>query len=359
MSEEIKNVSEQAAAPTPKAGKKKKVKKERKYRISWYTYFLLFVDLCAIICFGLFYGPYDEFRQWYTTTAISSGKHKYLAYVFYGKEDINRTMCANRTSESGENTDTSQIHVVDNPDDGYYENEFDRQVLEREPGDVYKVIELKEKGVEGWIIAIYDPSRVQLATADRAWGATAGEYTKKYSPLVLVNGGGDYRFKDNGDLYAFGGQILNGKITKDPGKTKYVIGMTNDNILYLAKTTMSKAQKAGCKWATTYGPFLIVNGNKVKFTGNGGYGIRPRTAIGQRKDGIILLCVMNSNGYGPRGGCSMPQLADTMEKYGAYNAANLDGGGSTALYVNGELINDPAGFGYVGERYVGEFIIVK
>ena len=55
----------------------------------------------------------------------------------------------------------------------------------------------------------------------------------------------------------------------------------------------------------------------------------------------------------------MTELADLFERYGAYNASNLDGGGSSMLAINGELVNHPAGWNYTGERYVYDAIIFR
>ena len=55
----------------------------------------------------------------------------------------------------------------------------------------------------------------------------------------------------------------------------------------------------------------------------------------------------------------MQDLTNIFIRYGAYNAANLDGGGSSALVVNNKLINSPKGFGYSGERYLINAFIVK
>ena len=71
-----------------------------------------------------------------------------------------------------------------------------------------------------------------------------------------------------------------------------------------------------------------------------GSGLNPRTAIGQRKDGIVLFLVVDGRRVDSIG-AGMKDLADIMIKYGAYNAANLDGGTSSVMAVNGELINDP------------------
>ena len=87
-------------------------------------------------------------------------------------------------------------------------------------------------------------------------------------------------------------------------------------------------------------PFLIVNGKPSFIKGNGGWGIAARTAIGQRKDGIVLFLVVDSN-YNRTKGATMADLVDIMQKYGAVNAANLDGGTSSVMVVEGEMINDP------------------
>ena len=74
--------------------------------------------------------------------------------------------------------------------------------------------------------------------------------------------------------------------------------------------------------------------------GNGGWGQAPRTAIGQRKDGIILMLVVDSN-YNRTKGADMGDMTDIMVKYGAINASNLDGGTSSVMVVNGKLISHP------------------
>ena len=55
----------------------------------------------------------------------------------------------------------------------------------------------------------------------------------------------------------------------------------------------------------------------------------------------------------------MTDVIEILLRYGAYNAANLDGGGSTTLVEKGELVNDPAGWGYSGARHVANAFIVK
>ena len=96
----------------------------------------------------------------------------------------------------------------------------------------------------------------------------------------------------------------------------------------------------GVRDAVEFGPFLIVNGKASSVLGNGGWGIAPRTAIGQRRDGIVLMLVINGR-LATSLGADMIDLTDIMERYGAYNAANLDGGTSSVLVVGDTIVNDP------------------
>ena len=109
------------------------------------------------------------------------------------------------------------------------------------------------------------------------------------------------------------------------------------------------------KDAIQFGPFLIVNGVSASISGNGGWGINPRTVLAQRKDGIVLFLVVDGNGankynWSGRGGVSMADLIVILERYGAYNAVNMDGGASTTLVIENQLKNHPCGYSQTGER---------
>ena len=122
--------------------------------------------------------------------------------------------------------------------------------------------------------------------------------------------------------------------------------------------TKEQALAKGCRDAIEFGPYLIVNGKSSFITGNGGWGIAPRTAIGQRKDGIVLMLVIN--GRIPSSiGADMVDLTEIMENYGAYNAANLDGGSSSELVINQKIVNTPVAAGSYGLRDMPTFWVVK
>ena len=194
--------------------------------------------------------------------------------------------------------------------------------------------------------------------AKSMYGDTITTFAKNNKAIVAINGGG-YKRNSEDIIYSKGTVIQNGKIIKDSGKASNLIAMSTDGILMLIKSTAKDAVAQGVDWAVMFKPFLIVNGVQTEFVGNGGYGIQPRTAIGQRADGIVILVTIDGRGAGGSSGISIPDLTALMARYGCVNAANLDGGGSTMLAINGKLYNNPRGTYYTGERNVYNAIIYK
>jgi exopolysaccharide biosynthesis protein len=127
----------------------------------------------------------------------------------------------------------------------------------------------------------------------------------------------------------------------------------------LTADSAESAIKKGMKDAVTFGPFLIINGKSAQVKGNGGWGVANRTAIAQRKDGIVLFLVIDGRGADGSNGISILDMIKLFERYGAYNAANLDGGGSSTLVIEDKLINNPRGYGYSGARYLPNAWVLK
>jgi len=82
----------------------------------------------------------------------------------------------------------------------------------------------------------------------------------------------------------------------------------------------------------------------------------PRTAIARLKDGRILFATVDGRQPGVSVGMSLPELASLLLEFGASEAINLDGGGSTTMVVNGKLVNSPSD--QAGERPVSDAILV-
>lgn len=336
-------------------------KEQKKKMPIWKKIILTIVILATIgviTILTLFYGPISTFRDWWITTAMTTMSHKYLAEWFFSEETINEVLDKNKIEETGKTTNTELI-VIQNPEEKEetieYQNEYEKQLLAPNldkdeyniyaEGEDYRIIKISGKGYSGYLAAIYDPSKIKVATSK--YIGTSGQYltdiSKENDAIIAINGGGflDEDYKGDGStplgvVISEGKTIANNVNTVNGG----VIGFDNQNKLIVGKMSLSKALQLGIRDAVTFAPLLIVNGESAKITGNGGWGTAPRTAIGQRQDGIVLFLVLDGRRL-TMPGASIKDLIEIMENYGAYNAANLDGGTSTAMTYNHKIINDP------------------
>lgn len=325
------------------------------------------VDTLALICLFVFYGPFSGFRSWLVTTAMSTMSHKYLARTFYTEKMINNVMAKNYITDIQESTDTSLITINQLKEQETYESIYEQQILEHEEGEDYKVIEFDGNDYHAKIVVVYDPSKVDLYTLPNfyGYGKTITNIANESGAQVAINASG---FEDLGGVGT--GGTPTGTVIKD-GEVVHVgvptgwpgglIGFNEDNVLVLTKDSPSDAIAKGMRDAIEFGPFLIVNGTAAYTAGNGGSGTHPRSVIAQRQDGIVLFVIIDGNGNttGYRGGVTYHELIEILTRYKAYNAANLDGGASTSLAIEGVLANNPCGIGGTGERKLPTAWIVK
>lgn len=329
------------------------------------TIFIIVIDLLVLLCFFLAYGPINYFKNLLVTTAMTTMDHKYFAYILYDEETVKDIMSNNSVSEILENTDISDIKFEITNNEREPESIYDEQILTYENNQLYKVINISGNSYKGYLVAIYDPSRVHLAMAndDKNYG---GEFltniARRNNALVAINASGFTDESSSGmGSVATGNVIKDGKLIVSKGDTGYgggLAGFNKDNILVLTKDSPEEAIKNGMRDAVEFGPFLIVNGKPAEIKGNGGWGIAPRTVLAQRKDGIVLFLVIDGRNFGHSLGVDMNELISILTKYKAHNAVNLDGGGSSTLVVEGKLTNIPCS-STCGERYIPNAWILK
>jgi len=331
-------------------GDTKQAKKKKEKKLHWMAKFMIFVDVCAVLCFMLVYGPIDTFRNWFVTTAASTASHRYFAYTFFSKEYVSEIISQYKRVQTESNTDIDAIKFVVHDENEQYSSIYEEQILKKEnKDDLYKIVEIQEDKYSGFIAVLYDPTRLALAEAPGKNGIIASKYCKENDCLLTTNAG-PANWLD-GCLYPYNTVIADSKLVYAKDGTSEIIGMNQEGVLCLLTTTAQEAvDKYNLKWGVEFGPFLIVNGVKTQFVGTGGYGTHPRTAIGQRQDGIVLIFIIDGRGGGGSAGITMPDLCDLMARYGCYNAANLDGGGSTVLVEKGVVINNPTSYQYSRER---------
>lgn len=344
-------------------------KKGENQKYNWTLKRKIVVSICSVYIVGfstflfLFYGPINSFKEFWITSAMTTMSHQYLATWFYSEKYIQQILKNNSIIEIDEISDPNQINFRKYTTT-IYRNEYEKEILSHPDNDLYKVINIKEKSYQGFLVAIYDPSRISIATT--AYLGKRGEsiltVSEREKAIIAMNAGGFYDpdWNSNGAL-PHGTVISKGEVVSDYIDANMgggFIGFTKENKLILGSMSKDEAIAMGYRDAIEFGPYLIVNGKRSFIKGNGGWGVAPRSAIGQRKDGIVLFLVINGR-LATSIGADMVDLTDIMERYGAYNAANLDGGSSSELIINNKIINTPVAGGDNGLRNMSTFWIVK
>lgn len=327
----------------------------------------IILDILAVTGLFLTYGPIDYFRDFLVTTAMRTQSHKYLAYIFYSNKMIDKVMANNYILEVSENTNADDIVVGDNQDTGVYESVYEEQILKRDPNNLdYKIIDISGKNYKGWkyqgyLVAIYDSSRVDLAVAKKLGviGQRLRQITKENNALLGINASGFFDVNEQGMGEEPTGMVIaDGKIIRSGNGVGSMAGFNKENVLVLAKQTAQQAVNAGIRDAVDFGPFLIVNGKSAFIKGDGGWGLQPRTVLAQRKDGIVLFLIVDGR-QSHSTGIDIPEMIKILTRYRAHNAVNLDGGASSALVVNNQLYSKPCALNETGERWLPNAWILK
>ena len=341
---------------------KKKIKKLRfKFRVSFLTVIVFLMDVCAIA--GLYVVSREDFKTFWIPTAMTTMTHKYLAFTLYDEDTVYKVMSDNYIEQNDEKINLDDIVIDTNVTEKRYTSKYEKEMFTKDEGnDVYKIIRINETKFKGWLTVIYDPSDVELAVSSKLGrsGQSVSTLVKNNDGYVGINGGG---FEDldgwgNGSI-PYGAIIKDGKlIWNHAGGSGGLIGFTKDHKMYLTDKSPEEAIADGMVDAVEFGPNLIVNGKVSRIHGDGGWGIAPRTVIAQRKDGVVLFLVIEGRIAGYSIGADMNDVIDILLRYKAYNAANLDGGASSTMSVNGKLWNRPSAGGEYGGRTVSNAWIV-
>lgn len=227
-----------------------------------------------------------------------------------------------------------------------------------------KLQNIESSRFKGFLLEIPDPKRVKVGTAENMdeKGDTTSGIAQRNNAVAAINAGGFYDANGTGTGRSPYGFILHdGKFVlggdADNSEVNEFIGFTKDGNLVAGNYSKGELISMDIQEGISFGPALIVNGQKMITAGDGGWGVGPRTAIGQRKDGTVLFLVIDGRQPSYTIGATLRDLQNIMYEQGAYIAANLDGGSSSTLYLNGKVVNKPADL--LGERMIPTAFIVK
>ena len=328
---------------------------------------LILGSACGIV---LLYGPYENLRDLWITTAMETFHHRYLAKWFFTPEYIELVVDRNKPKEPEEEIDLDLIHIGSETEsetesekesepvsetgseslpvtetETVTESETESETqTEKEPLIVIDTLKGKNElgaGYVGYMMVISDPTLVRVGVSDKlgSYGQKLDAMCKSSDAIAGLNGGGfsDKEGTGNGG-YAEGIVMKDGEIiwNSTPGETHSVIGISYEGKLVLKKMTETELKESDVRDCIEFTPFLIVNGVATKV---GTTGVHPRSAIGQTADGkFLFLCVEGRSSKSA--GVTQKDVIDIMLDYGAVNCANLDGGSSSTLIHEGKLINE-------------------
>ncbi len=213
-------------------------------------------------------------------------------------------------------------------------------------------------------VVLSDATVLRSAFAQNQFGENITEHTSDIAAdvgAVLAINGDYYGFRDTGIV------IRNGVVYRDEPARIGLAFYTDGHVeVYDETTTDADELLAAGVWNTlSFGPALVVDGaavdgiDSVEIDTNVGnhsiQGDQPRTAVGVIDDNHLVFVVVDGRSPGYSAGVDMNELAQIMLDLGATTAYNLDGGGSSTMYFNGEVINTPSNG---GERGVSDILYV-
>lgn len=295
-------------------------------------------------------GPSDSARDLFVLSVRETSAAGFLAEFFLSEEEIALIESANKPDISPDSIDTSLITIQHNTESG------NSEILPGdEDGDGIEIIDIAGPTYTGKMMIISNPNRVIVGVSNML--GTAGQTLEgmigSYGAVGGVNGGGFYDPNGSGNGGIPDGIVIHeGKLLYGHDLLADTAVIDYDGILHVGTMTGRQALELNAQWAISFGPVLVVNGEKCSGLGSG---LNPRTAIGQRSDGAILLLVINGRQLDSMG-ATYEDVADVMLEHGAVNALNLDGGSSTTMIYEGEFMNVSASL--VGQRGLPTSVLV-
>lgn len=288
-------------------------------------------------------------RELFASTILETGALKWTAKLVMTEDEINSVLAGNAMAEMDAEIDSSLITIAAHQTYDTESGEND------EPFDINGITieHISGRTFEATMLIVNDPSRIFLETMAPDWKpADLQDLVEKSDSLGGINGG----IYDQLHYVPQALAVSRGEVVWNEGAYQglYIVGFDYDNILRIIDAKAAGhyvlpdlVKENNIRDAIVFPDFnnpdmthfvkLVINGEPREISGTGS-GCNPRTAIGQRADGSVLLLVTDGRGCNGHLGATAQDLIDIMMDYGAVNAANIDGGSSSAMYFDGEYL---------------------
>ena len=231
------------------------------------------------------------------------------------------------------------------------------------------LVTLTEKTVSNTQVYIADVTvslseYLKTAFAQNTYGnnvtAKTSETAANNNAILAVNG--DYYGANTTGYVIRNGVVYRDTVREDSSNGDLAIYKDGSfKIIYEDQVSADQLVKDGVVNLLTFGPSLVENGEIVVDTNSEvgqSMSSNPRTAIGIIDENHYIIIVSDGR-TSESEGLSLYQLAEIMKSYGVKTAYNLDGGGSSTLYFNGQVINKPTTNGNtISERSVSDIVYI-
>ena len=219
------------------------------------------------------------------------------------------------------------------------------------------IIMRKESVYVARMAIVKNPEQVSVALSPNygSAGATIQDICESDGAILGINASGfdDPAGKGNGGK-AYGLLISDGKKYSEAGGGTYkMIGFDHEDTLCIG----SYKNTDFFRDAVEFKPILVLDGER-KVDGSAGWGVQPRSAIGQKDNGEVFLLIVDGRAPGYSIGATMQDMADFMLEYNVTQAVNLDGGSSSIMYYNGKIITKPSAGDKVNGRRIPDAFVV-
>lgn len=328
----------------------------RKKKFSWklFSMFIIFEMIFTAVTgpFMLYYGPFQNVKKSMVSAIMQTKTHQYLATAFLSKDSISKILNRDANNLGGWTSGSTEDEQLN---DVKISTSHDSTITRYDiPG----------KKFDGYMLEVKDPFRIKVGYTEKLGkeGQRTSQIAENNNAIAAINGGGFTDKSSDGKVWAGTGGIPLGFVISN-GKEIYndmseksktsVMAMSSDGHLIVGQKSLADLKKEKVTQAIAFGPALIINGQLQKGLDAGP---NPRTAIGQKQDGTILLLVIDGR-QGLKLGASLQDVQEIMHQFGAWNATNLDGGSSSTMYYDGEVISNPSD--PLGERSVATAVYVE
>ncbi|HBV85710.1 MAG TPA: exopolysaccharide biosynthesis protein [Desulfosporosinus sp.] len=320
----------------------RKLRKKNRIKIKRILGFLMYNIIFAgiLVPFILFWGPFESLKT-VAVGAVATSRHPQVVEAFLSQEEISRIMNSNNAS-GFDGLDLGRKEVITDKTSGI------------------TIEDIQGRSFKGKVVLIKDPKRVKLAVTKEigVTGERVSDLVKGMGAIAGINAGGFYdpNGKGNG-AFPDGLTVKDGKIVHNNvgDKAVNIVGFNDQGKLILGSMNAKQLVEKNIREAVTFEPNLIVDG-KPMITGDGGWGIAPRTGIGQKADGTVIFVVIDGRQPTWSIGATLRDLMNVFADYDAVNAINLDGGSSSELVYDGKVMNKL--WNIFGERYIPTAFVV-